>query len=357
MDTSTLIFIILPIVACTVTIINYNHEAPIDPTMTGLTLVGILLFYKAPLYSKSTSFYYICSVTLGCLGTNLILFFIISRFLPKKLAAASLFLSWGTLGFVYRLFKNRIFQLFYNYGTYIAVYTMFSAVIALAYAYRYGPPTHPKTLNLVQWTIQFISLSLILLSNPIQLVGLSLCALIVIHYNFSHFWPRLTSRLKPLEPRSLLTEDEFYLQGLLTTQKELKKLRDYCRSPDVDPWKVVNKLKTPDRFAKFMVTGDDVGEEERSIYDTSCFDDSDEMIEDMDTTGDLEGDEERESEIGPGGDTIMFDASYSNSHRNSEINPQHSSDNRLIINDNQPRNLFTNLNQSVKINESQKIFN
>ena len=58
----------------------------------------------------------------------------------------------------------------------------------------------------------------------------------------------MSRRFKPLEPRSLLTEDEYYLQGLLTTQEELKKLREYCRSPEVDPWKVVNKLKTPERY-------------------------------------------------------------------------------------------------------------
>lgn len=31
---------------------------------------------------------------------------------------------------------------------------MIAAFITFAFAYRYGPPTHPKTLNLVQWTCQ-----------------------------------------------------------------------------------------------------------------------------------------------------------------------------------------------------------
>ncbi|XP_015789291.1 nuclear envelope integral membrane protein 1 [Tetranychus urticae] len=331
MDLSTLIFLIFPILACSLAIINYNYNVSFDPLMIGLTLMGILLFYKAPSYSKSASFYYVCSLILGCLGSILVVFFVLGRFVPKRFAYATLIFGSSTIGFVYQLCKDRIYQQIIDYGTYIIWYTVIAAFITFAFAYRYGPPTHPKTLNLVQWTCQILALSLIMLSNSLPSVGLSLCGVLILHYNFSNLWEKLWLRCKKPEPRTLLTEDEYYLQGLLATQEELKKLREYCRSPEIDPWKVINKLKTPERFAKFMVTGEDVGEEERSVYDTSCFDDSEEMIEDMDTTGGdtLNGSQEslifRENSIHS--EVNVLSNAQNNSQNNSQINAQSTSNN------------------------------
>lgn len=80
-----------------------------------------------------------------------------------------------------------------------------------------------------------------------------------------------------------------------------------------------------------MVTGEDVGEEERSVYDTSCFDDSEEMIEDMDTTGGdtLNGSQEslifRENSIHS--EVNVLSNAQNNSQNNSQINAQSTSNN------------------------------
>lgn len=55
-------------------------------------------------------------------------------------------------------------------------------------------------------------------------------------------------RYKLFPPKvRLLTEDEYIRQGSIETTKELEKLRDYCRSPQCQAWKIISKLKTPQR--------------------------------------------------------------------------------------------------------------
>lgn len=61
--------------------------------------------------------------------------------------------------------------------------------------------------------------------------------------NALYLWYRFLPKRKQ-KPR-LLTEDEYVQQSLIETPKALEELRKYCRSPDCDTWKVVNRLRNP----------------------------------------------------------------------------------------------------------------
>ena len=51
--------------------------------------------------------------------------------------------------------------------------------------------------------------------------------------------------------RKFLTQEEYERQSNETTEKELSKLRDYCRSPNVNAWKITHSVKNPKRLTKF----------------------------------------------------------------------------------------------------------
>jgi len=57
------------------------------------------------------------------------------------------------------------------------------------------------------------------------------------------------------EKRKLLSEDQYYQEGIQQTRKGLKELKNYCSSPECNSWKTVLKLKDPIRlqFVKFNV--------------------------------------------------------------------------------------------------------
>ena len=54
------------------------------------------------------------------------------------------------------------------------------------------------------------------------------------------------SRLFPRRHR-FLTEEEYILEGEVETKKALSELRQYCRSPDCNAWKVISRLNSPSR--------------------------------------------------------------------------------------------------------------
>ena len=58
-------------------------------------------------------------------------------------------------------------------------------------------------------------------------------------------------RLKKEKPR-LLTEQEFIDQSQLETTRALQDLREYCKSPKCDAWKMTSRLTSPSRFAEFV---------------------------------------------------------------------------------------------------------
>ena len=58
-------------------------------------------------------------------------------------------------------------------------------------------------------------------------------------------------RMKKEKPR-LLTEQEFIDQSQLETTRALQDLREYCKSPKCDAWKMTSRLTSPSRFAEFV---------------------------------------------------------------------------------------------------------
>jgi hypothetical protein len=73
---------------------------------------------------------------------------------------------------------------------------------------------------------------------------------IIMTVNYIH---TLCIRYRLFPPKiKLLTEDEYIIQGNIETKRELDKLRDYCRSPECQAWKMISKLKSPQRYFMFV---------------------------------------------------------------------------------------------------------
>lgn len=53
----------------------------------------------------------------------------------------------------------------------------------------------------------------------------------------------------------LLSNDEYYQQGVRETSKALAELREYCSSPKCNQWKTVLTLKNAKRFLTVILHG------------------------------------------------------------------------------------------------------
>lgn len=64
--------------------------------------------------------------------------------------------------------------------------------------------------------------------------------------NRFHFF---SSRIRQFPPKPrLLTSEEFHAQSVLETTKALEELRAFCNSPDSKPWRMMTRLKSPQRL-------------------------------------------------------------------------------------------------------------
>ena len=122
--------------------------------------------------------------------------------------------------------------------TYVLGYLLLTGGVSFSVCYRLGPVENPRTLNLVQWTLQFAATLLIFCSSYHQAASLSIVLLMLL-------WEctpaklktkiQVQYQLKVRKPKAkLLTEQEYLDQTQQETIRALKELREYCKNDTVD---------------------------------------------------------------------------------------------------------------------------
>ena len=243
-----------------------------------LTVLGVVLFFLSPKLSKNSLLYYSSSVTTGILASILILVYVLHRFLPKNLASFALVMGSSVTLVVYKMLWSHFHSLIQDYSTFISCYVILSALVSFAVSYYFGPPSSPRAHSLIQWFIQLVSLVMIALSSD-HTEGVSFIVIAILTaYNMPYkllgiyvswarsFWQNTQNNLcQPL----LLSEEEYTLQGDIETEKALKELREHCRSPHSNAWRIVSSVKDPVKFAKFVEGDPHVSDDEVSFYEES----------------------------------------------------------------------------------------
>lgn len=86
--------------------------------------------------------------------------------------------------------------------------------------------------------------------NKIVIIVITILVLLDCLNKQEHIYIYLSEIRKNMFPikRKLLTEDEYRKEGIRETNKALYELREYCSSPNCNPWKTVLKLKDPIRL-------------------------------------------------------------------------------------------------------------
>lgn len=174
-----------------------------------------------------------------------------------------------------------------EYYHWVVGYILCAGIISFAVVYRMGPPTNHRTLNLIQWSMQMLSLVTIVMSSYYQAASLLLAILLVcwaaIPASFKAAVKTLVIKSLFQPKQKLLSEEEYHTQGVLETKKALEELKNYCRSPESQPWKTVSRLQSPVRFAEFIegsphLTQDEVMEYSHFDYNTTDDDEEEEEI-------------------------------------------------------------------------------
>lgn len=161
------------------------HFSSFDLTNLALLAIGVCLFYSANYLSKKIYIYYASHVTLGVVGSILILTFIAHRFLPKRLSAFFVFTSFYLNAWFVVKIKQYLFT--YPIGLYLILYILVAAAISFAFAYYRGPIKNHRLYDLFKWFLQFVSLLIIYFSSEIVEFVVFVMVVILLGYNLPSF--------------------------------------------------------------------------------------------------------------------------------------------------------------------------
>ncbi|XP_071156928.1 nuclear envelope integral membrane protein 1-like isoform X2 [Mytilus edulis] len=239
--------------------------------------LGLLIFLYARHLSQNVNLQYGSGVSLGIIASLLILMIILHRVFPqslKKLGYLMVLSSCCASMYFWQLFATSFSSTIMSYWKWILGYIAVTGFLSFGACYKYGPITDKKSLNILQWLIQALGLLMIYQGTQIPKISVAIIMVILTLYNLPKglYSNKLTRyfRYKLFKPKvSLLTEEEYQKQGYEETKKALEDLRKFCKSPECKPWKVISKLKSPDRFASF-IEGDSwhVNDQELLEYDS-----------------------------------------------------------------------------------------
>nr|XP_046253749.1 nuclear envelope integral membrane protein 1 [Scatophagus argus] len=222
---------------------------------------GMLLFVFADSLSRSQVFFYSAGMSTGMIASLIILFFILARFLPKKSPFYVLIVGgWSFSVYAIQLVCRNLGIILREHWHVALGYVAVVGFISFAVCYRYGPLVDEKSINILSWTLQLCGLLLVYLGIQIQQVALAIivAALFSKHLEYPVYlvvvaWRKSRQYFHwKLEPRRLLTEEEYQKEGEEETRRALEELRKYCNSPEFSPWKTVSRLQSPKRFADFV---------------------------------------------------------------------------------------------------------
>jgi len=270
--------------------VAYSFHA-LEVSMVVFFLLGLFLFLSADNLSRNTMLYYGSGVGMGVFMSLIIVMFVFSRFMYKR-TGFFLAITFGWSGVLYCIshIYNNLAMLLETYQTYIIGYTTVMSLVSFYVCYWWGPPSSPRTLDIIRWTVQAVGIACMLLAShaPVFFRVTAVFVILTLYFFPSKSalkWVRGNTFVYRMFPpkTKLLTEDEFILQGSVETRKALEQLRDYCKSPDCNAWKTISRVKTPQRLAAFVEGNSHLSDEEVLEYES---DPQPELTDDEDLSDD-----------------------------------------------------------------------
>uniref|UniRef100_A0A8C3BR00 Nuclear envelope integral membrane protein 1 n=1 Tax=Cairina moschata TaxID=8855 RepID=A0A8C3BR00_CAIMO len=231
-----------------------------DPKLFLVFFLGLLLFFCGDVLSRSQLFYYSAGISVGLLASLLIVFYVMSKAMPKKSPVYFLLVGgWSFSLYLLQLVFKNLQEICKSYWQYLLSYMLLVGLVSFGVCYRYGPLENERSINLLSWTLQLLGLLLMYSGIQIRPVALALVLIAICTKHLDHplqwayaaYRRAQSARLGPSPPR-LLTEEEYRIQGEVETRKALEELRNYCRSPDFSAWTAVSRIQSPKRFADFV---------------------------------------------------------------------------------------------------------
>ncbi|XP_058405419.1 nuclear envelope integral membrane protein 2 isoform X1 [Diceros bicornis minor] len=239
-------------------------------------VAGVFLFFYAKALSRSPIFYYSSGTVLGVLMTLVFVLLLVKRFIPKYSTFWALMVGcWFASVYVLCQLMEDLKWLWYEKRIYILGYVLAVGFLSFAVCYKHGPLVDERSINLLTWTLQLLSLLLIYCGVTVPQFSYAVMILILcsrsLYYPLKAFGYMTWKMKKRFTSEKLvvkyLTEDEYREQADAATASALEELRGACRRPDFPSWLAVSRLQAPKKFAAFVLGGSHLSPEEMRLHD------------------------------------------------------------------------------------------
>lgn len=204
--------------------------------------VGVVVFFAAPVVSRSAAVFYTSGTCVGVLAFLLIAVFIASRLLPRRTAGyALLIFGWAVVVSWLDLLWSNLQEVLNNYRHIAVCYVVGSAALSFAVCYRFGPPTNPRTLDLIQWSLQLVSLACVYFSSDRSDVMAAVVVLMLSTYALLSF----RSRRPPAAARLDLNGSTAAIIEQCATPTDSPRASTRAQFDDDGMWTIVTKIRAP----------------------------------------------------------------------------------------------------------------
>ncbi|XP_028365915.1 nuclear envelope integral membrane protein 2 isoform X1 [Phyllostomus discolor] len=239
-------------------------------------VAGIFLFFYAKTLSQSPTFYYSSGTVLGILMIFVFFLLLVKRFIPKYSTFGALMVGcWFASVYVVYLLMENLKWLWYENRIYILGYVLIAGFFSFTLCYKHGPLVDERSIRLLTWTLQLLSLFLIYCGATIPQFAYAVMILLLftrnLHGPVKAFSYMMWKMKKWFTSKKLavkyLTEDEYREQADAETTSALEELRQACLRPGFPSWLAVSRLQTPKKFADFVLGGSHLSPEEVSLHE------------------------------------------------------------------------------------------
>lgn len=198
--------------------------------------------------------------------------------------------GWTLTAYFAQILFENVQSILINQQKYIAAYVLATSCISFAICYYKGPPKNIRSQDLIKWGLQLLGLLAIYFSSELReaTIGIIIVSMVLYYFpsGISNWVLRMWRKRFPPK-RKLLSKEEFEEQGRVETDKALKELREYVKSPKCkEQWKLVLNLSQPTRFAEFVEGDEHVTSDETINYDRTLH--TMELSSDEDTSEEIE---------------------------------------------------------------------
>ncbi|KAM5325590.1 nuclear envelope integral membrane protein 2 isoform 2-T2 [Glossophaga mutica] len=239
-------------------------------------VAGIFLFFYAKTLSQSPTFYYSSGTVLGILMIFVFFLLLVKRFIPKYSTFGALMVGcWFASVYVVYLLMENLKWLWYENRIYILGYVLIAGFFSFVLCYKHGPLVDERSICLLTWTLQLLSLFLIYFGATVPQFAYAVMILMLLSRNLHHpvkaFSDMMWKMKKWFTSKKLavkyLTEDEYREQADAETTSALEELRQACLRPGFPSWLAVSRLQAPKKFADFVLGGSHLSPEEISLHE------------------------------------------------------------------------------------------